>query len=353
MKFGASIYVGLDQYSLKSNLAYLEFLKAHGIELLFTSAHIPETNKNGRAELEVIINRANELGLKVILDVSKPMFKDFKVPHGIYSLRLDWGFSLDDIIELVKGDYLIDLNASTVTEEHLLYLQAKGVDFSKLRASHNFYPKPYTALSYQPVITTNKILKAFALPILIFIPSMAGRRPPLGEGLPTIEAHRHLDIHAILSEMQFLGIDEVCFGDAYCNEIELEATQNYQNKQIIVPIKVFKGISELELDILMREQVQRADVNEYFVRSSIREPKAILPFNTIKRSKKMITIDNSNFLRYQGEVGIMKLDLDADARVNVVGKAEISDFLLQAIKPRQKFTFKIVGEINEQSNNIG
>lgn len=352
MKYGASVYVGLEVYSLNDNLKYLQFLKDEGVELIFTSAHIPETNIDGKKELEIIINRASKLGLKVILDVSKPMFKELKIPEGVFSIRLDWGFTLDDIVELAKGDYYLDLNASTITENQLQILKSRGVDFKKLRASHNFYPKPYTALSHEAIITITKVLKTFELPILIFIPSMSGKRPPIGEGLPTIEEHRHANINAILSELQFLGVDELCFGDAYCNEQELQVVANFNEEEIIIPINIYKGISEIEKDILMRNHMQRADANDYFIRSAIRESEKILPFNTSMRMKKMITIDNINFMRYQGEVGIMKLDLGADLRVNVVGNALISDFLLKSIKPRQKFKFKIVGEIDEQSNNI-
>lgn len=331
----------------------MSFLKENGVETIFTSAHIPETNVQGRKELEVIIERAFNLGLKIILDVSKPMFKEFIVPKGVYSLRLDWGFSLDDIVELSKQDYLLDLNASTITYDDLVYLQNRGVDFKKLRVSHNFFPKPFTALSYESVLRTNKMLKKFGLPVLIFISSSYGKRPPIGEGLPTIEEHRNAHILSILSDITFLEVDEVCFGDAYCHEDELKIVNAFNRDEIIIPIKVYKGISEVERDILSRPQVQRADANDYFIRSAIREQENIPPFNTITRLKKMVTIDNAKFLRYQGEVGIMKLDIQSDIRVNVVGEALISDYLLNNIKPRQKFRFRIVGEINEQGNNIG
>ena len=194
------------------------------------------------------------------------------------------------------------------------------------------------------MIKTNKLLKEFNLPVLIFIPSQIGKRPPIYEGLPTIEDHRHLDLLAILSEIPYLGVDVVCFGDAYCREDEIKEIMNFNYNELNIPIKVFKGISDIERNILLRQQVQRVDVNQYFVRSSIRETKKIAPFNTINRNKFMITIDNKEFSRYQGEVGIMKVDLDKDNRVNVVGQALISEFLLRAIKPKQKFIFTIRGD---------
>lgn len=344
---GASIYVGLEEYPLERNLEYLDLLKKHNIGIIFTSAHIPEADTNAINDLNIIIQRANQLGIKIILDVSKPMFKDFIMPKGVYSLRLDWGFTLDDMVALSKEEYFLDLNGSTINRDMLLYLKEKNVDFSKLRISHNFYPKPFTALSHKAINEKNKMFREFGLPILIFIPSQFGKRPPIKEGLPTIEYHRHAHLLSILSERKLLNVDEICFGDAYCDESELELINKFKDDELIIPIKVTKSICKIERDILKQNQVQRMDVNDYFVRSSIRETRTINPYNCIARNKYSITIDNKNFLRYQGEVSIMKQNLEKDDRVNVVGRAEISEELLMNIAPGQKFRFEIVGEIDE------
>ena len=317
------------------------------------SAHIPEANKNGIKELNIIIDEASALGLKVILDVSKPMMANFKIPKNIYSLRLDWGFSLDDVISMSQEDYLIDLNASIIKEEDLLYLKTKEVNFNKLRASHNFFPKPYTGLTHEDVLEINIMYKKYGIPVLAFIPSNINKRPPIYEGLPSIEEHRHLSLYAITSELSLLEIDEICFGDAFCSIEELKIATDFITDELIIPISINKGISPIEIDILKRKQIQRKDANAYFVRSSIRENNEIMPFNTVIRRKKDITIDNVNFARYQGEVGIMKQDLEQDLRVNVVGHALISDFLLMRIKPNQKFNFIIVGDENGKSNYLG
>jgi hypothetical protein len=281
------------------------------------------------------------------------MMAKFTIPKNIYSLRLDWGFTLDDVVALAKEDFLIDLNASIIKEEDLNYLKASGVNFNKLRASHNFFPKPYTALTQEDVLEINLMYKKFGIPVLIFIPSKLNKRPPIYEGLPTIEEHRHLNLYAILSELSLLEIDEICFGDAYCSIDELIIASEFNPEELTIPISINEGISPIELDILKRKQTQRKDANAYFVRSSIRENIEIKPFNTASRRKKNITIDNIGFARYQGEVGVMKQDLGQDSRVNVVGHALISDFLLMRIKPNQKFNFIIVGDENGKSNYLG
>ena len=72
------------------------------------------------------------------------MMSKFTVPN-IYALRLDYGFTMDEIVEMCKQDkYIIELNASTLTKSKIEYLKNRGVDLNKLRISHNFYPKKLT-----------------------------------------------------------------------------------------------------------------------------------------------------------------------------------------------------------------
>ncbi len=60
-----------------------------------------------------------------------------------------------------------------------------------------------------------------------------------------------------------------------------------------------------------------------------------------KRSKGIITSDNEQYLRYEGELEIAKKDLPEDKRVNIVGK--VADFdlpLLDIIGSNQMILFK-------------
>jgi hypothetical protein len=118
----------------------MEFLKQHQIDTIFISLICPSTS-DFLDDLTKTIEKANELGLKVILDVSKKVLDKIGVPKGIYSLRLDWGFSCNDILELSKQDFFIEINASIARREEIEFLISRGIDFSKLRISHNFYPK--------------------------------------------------------------------------------------------------------------------------------------------------------------------------------------------------------------------
>ena len=270
----------------------------------------------------------------VILDVSKPMFENFKLPK-IYSLRLDWGFDNEDIIDLYKKDeFIVELNASTVTKEKIDYLRANGIDLSKIRVSHNFYPKPDTGLSFDRVLEINTMLKDYGFNVMGYIPSNYGKRPPLYLGLPTIEEHRNARLDVVLQEMNLLGFSEIVFGDAYASKEEIEYAKKFDFSIIQIPIKLNKDISEVEKEQILKLHRNRLDAANNIIRSSVRTKNVIKPRNTISREKFSVTIDNENMGRYQGEVAILTNNLPANDRVNVVGKVIASKALLDAIKLR-------------------
>ena len=155
-----------------------------------------------------------------------------------------------------------------------------------------------------------------------------------------------MNIYAILDTIKYLGIDEVFFGDSYASYDELKLVKSFNYDEMVIPIIIRSNLSLEEMEQLRRSHVNRPDENEYFVRSSVRSKNDILPNNVIERKKFDVTVDNVKFLRYQGEVGIMKRDLEKDERVNVVGRALINDLVIESFKPNQRFRFVIVGEID-------
>lgn len=301
-------------------------------------------NKNFLIDLNKVCNYANELGIKVILDVSKKVYSEVVLPK-VYSLRLDYGFTLDEIVKIYKEkEVIVELNASTITLSDLTYLRKCGVNLSDVRISHNFYPKKYTGLSFETVIEKNKLYHDLGMNVTIYIPSHNQHRPPMYEGLPTCELHRNMNLDAVLSTIKYLNCDGIFFGDAYASIEELKHAKEFDYDVISVPIIINSDLSVYEKELLKRMHVNRRDETDYFIRSSTRSFDDILPKNTNKRMKYDVTIDNVKFGRYQGEVCIMKVDLDSDERVNVVGKALINDYCLKAIKGGYRFKFVIVNE---------
>lgn len=346
---GASLYVGLADYPIEKNLEYLDILKENGVENLFISCHMKEANSSFYSELVKVCDKADMLGIKVSLDINRYLLDDGFVLPKAYALRLDYGFSIDDIIRIYhEGKYVVELNASTISIDSLIKLRESGVDLTKVRISHNFYPKKYTGLGPETMIEKNKAFHDLGMSVMAYIPSSNMKRMPMYEGLPSLELHRNMNIYAILDTISYLGIDEVFFGDSYASSEELKLVKSFNYNEMIIPIMINSDLTGEELNLLRRSHINRLDENDYFVRSSVRSSVDILPKNTIERKKYSVTIDNVRFLRYQGEVGIMKQDLERDERVNVVGYALINDLVIQAFKPNQKFKFVIVGEINNK-----
>lgn len=340
---GASVYVGLDDYPLIENIKYLHLLKDNGITNIFMSGHMPERNSKFNDELNAIITEANELGIKVTLDVSKEAYLNLDV-NNLYGLRLDWGFTEEDILNIYKeGKYHIELNGSTINRRLLDYLQFNGVDFNNISISHNFYPKKYTGLDEELVIKKNRLFHEYGLKVYIFIPSNNMHRPPLYEGLPTLEVHRDLNIYSVLSTVKYLEADGVFFGDSFASAEELKFLVNYNFDIITIPIVVSSNLLVSEKEALNGIHDVRIDSPIYFTRSG-RKVTDILPHDTIDRLKFDVTIDNIKFGRYQGEVNIMRENLPSDERVNVIGKAVINDLVLKALQNGKRFKFVIIGE---------
>ncbi len=70
--------------------------------------------------------------------------------------------------------------------------------------------------------------------------------------------------------------------------------------------------------------------------------KAIAPENCGARPKGSITIDNEKYLRYSGEIQVIKEDLPACEKVNVIGEVETEYLgLVELLTRGRKFEFVI------------
>jgi beta-N-acetylhexosaminidase len=340
---GISVYVGLEGYTLEENLKYLEEAKKHGVELVFTSALMPELNKDFQHELSAVIRKVQELSMKLIIDVSKPMMDHFMVPEGTYALRLDYGFSDADIVKLSReSECFIELNASTITRQKMESLISQGLNVNNVRLSHNFYPKKHTGLTREKVKEQNDYFRSLGLDVLMYVPSHEGRRPPLYEGLPTVEEHRTLPLSTILQECFMLGATEVCFGDAYASADEIGQAVHFSSDMMLLPLRLVKGLSEEELNIIKSIHRTRIDEPASLKRSTgYRGKVTIRPFNTVNRPRFCVTIDNDGYLRYQGELNIVMHELESDPKVNVVGYLEDCEYLVENLKSGSRFKFVI------------
>ncbi len=337
-KKGISVFTGLKDYNLNDNINYLRLAKEKGYEIVFSSAHINEATTSFE-DLQSLIDEVNKLELKLSLDISKPTFEKIRLPDNLYALRLDYGFSETDMIDLSNNaPYMIEINASVYKKERILDLIKKGLNPKNIRCSFNYYPKLHTGHTIEFVKEMTEFYHSLGMTVGAFVPSKIGFRPPMYEGLPTVEKHRTMDLSIAIEELKVAGIDEILFGDAYASIEELETLSIHQINEIILDVELFNK----NFDYLNNVYKIRPDYNDELLRlSGTRSMSDIKAFNTIDRSKYDLTIDNNGFLRYKGEINIVLKDLKKDERVNVIGHLNTTSFIINDIKKGTPFTFKI------------
>jgi len=348
---GASLYLA---EGLEKNLDFVERMHQAGVQTIFTSMHIPEDDPDDTLKaLKQITTQINDYNMELMTDVSANTFDIYEVEKeeaaefftdlGISSLRMDYGFSYEEM-KTLSTDFKIVLNASTIDDEMSEALQAVGFDLSDITVCHNFYPRENTGLGREFLYERNAYLHEKGYQIQAFIPGDEEKRGPVYAGLPTLEEHRQADpLYAYLDLTENFYVDEVLVGDIEMSTASLERIDQYIDEELIT-LPIADIYAEVP-DIFYDEHVNRPDVAADVVRSSksriILADESIEPANNnVKRPRGTITIDNDEYGRYSGEIQITKKDLPADERVNVLGKIkEAAMPLLQFIQGRTKFRF--------------
>lgn len=356
MENGISIYPGLDN-SLEENLALIDLAASCGIQRIFTSLHIPETNVEAlKKELGTLMQAAQKHHMEIISDISPRTLDMLGIPEmnlsafrmrGIHTLRLDDGYNAREIAKLSqnKQGMRIQLNASTMTGHFLTGLLQAKTDFRNVDALHNFYPRPGTGLSEETLVRKTIMLHKAGIRVGAFVPSLKKKRSPLYDGLPTLEDHRELDVALAARHLVALGIDSVFIGDNLPDKEELQSLADLREDQVTVKAKMLTR-DPVQQELL--EHTFTARVDE--ARDAIRAQESrglvsgpIYPEIIEERKPGDITIDNENYLRYMGELEIIKTPQPADKRVNLAARVlPEENFLLDYITPGRKFSFLFV-----------
>lgn len=330
-EFGISIYLGT---GYKKNKNIIEKAVNNNIKYAFTSLHIPEENlENYEEEVKKLLNLCNINKINLIVDVGprtlkKLGFSSFKElkETSITHLRLDYGFTYEEIIELSK-DYNIVFNASTLLDKDIRELKMLNADFTKFSACHNFYPKPLTGLSLQKVAKINERLKNLGITTMAFVSGDKEFRGPLHMGLPTVEEHRHGDVlFNILQLIKDTGTDICLIGDIDSSDETYTKIKELSEGYISLHAKINEKYSFVKNMI----HHDRPDSSEYVIRSQesrefSSQRKIFPPDNINERKKGSISIGNSEYLRYSGELEIARKDLDVESKVNIIGYVIPSD----------------------------
>ena len=313
---------------------------------VFLSLHISEEfDDTYCARAEEICHTLASHGFRTIADVSVKTVQQFGCGDltelaerlQLWALRIDYGFTGEQI-EAMAEKMPIVLNASTTSEEDAARIREKG---RAVFAMHNFYPRPETGLDEEYLMDTTKTLQNAGLKVMAFIPGDTLLRGPIHEGLPTLEAHRHcLPAAAFVDLAVRFGMDDIFLADPGLSKTEQMRIARFCQEGIIpVPAYLNPGYEYLYDQVF----TCRVDSPRWLVRfqesrmySCMGRP--VEPENCALRCRGSITIDNANYGRYTGEIQMIRSDLKADERVNVIGFVpEKAHLLMDNIKGGRKF----------------
>ena len=334
IKTGISLYLSTD---IQKNIEVINKASISGVKFAFTSLNILEENNIDKSErLYKLIELCTKSSINLIVDINEYT--------NIY-LRIDDGYSLDEIYELSKKNMIV-LNASTITKNDLKYLNNKGIDFNKILALHNYYPKKYTGIGEKYFLEQNEKYNEFGIKTMAFV-SGDLKRGPMFEGLPTLENIR--DERFITSVLKLISLktDIVLVGD-----IDLSDENWKYFKYISDGIVPLKNIDNILNDTTFEN---RRDYSEYLIRSKIPESigKTRKEFKEyiqkelrdIKKENREIRkgdilLSNEKYLRYEGELEISLKNLGVDEKRDVVSRVCDKDVeLLEYISIITKFIF--------------
>ena len=303
---------------------------------IFLSLHISEEfDATYCQRAREICHSLAVFGFRTIADVSVKTLQQFGCGSltelakelKLWGLRIDYGFGAAEIGEMATQMPIV-LNASTTSPADARRIAARG---KEVFALHNFYPRPETGLDEELLMQTTSRLKEAGLSVQCFIPGDTRKRGPLHEGLPTLEAHRHVLPSAAFVDMALrFGMEDIFLADPGISEKEQQRIAHFCKTGVIcLPVRLDEGWKHL----YGKEFTCRIDSPRWLIRfqeSRIYSCQGDLvePQNCVSRRRGVITVDNRNYGRYSGELMLMREDLPADDRVNVIGQVPENALLL-------------------------
>ena len=274
-------------------------------------------------------------GFRTIADVSVKTLQQFgcrSLPElarelKLWGLRIDYGFTPEEIGEMATQMPIV-LNASTTSPDDARRIAAKG---REVFALHNFYPRPETGLDEELLMQTTSRLREAGLSVQCFIPGDTLLRGPLHEGLPTLEAHRHVLPSAAFVDMALrFGMEDIFLADPGLSKKEQQRIAEFCKTGVIcVPAELDEDWRHLYGKVFTR----RIDSPRWLIRFQESRTYScqgdiVQPRNCIERRRGTITVDNCGYGRYSGELMLLREDLGADDRVNVIGAVPENALLL-------------------------
>ncbi len=330
-KFSQSVFVSqFDAVKEKLSDFYSEG------DFVFTSLHIAEEfDDTYKSRCENMCSFLNSVGYTIIADVSKRTLDYFgetsivnlaKKLH-ISVLRLDFGFDIDEIRSITQ-EMPVCLNASTLDTKTISALKKNA---KKIYAMHNYYPRPETGLDEVYFSSINERLIENDIEVFSFIQGDILLRAPLQQGLPTLEKHRGVSPYAAFVDMMLTHkVSAIFVGDGIISKRDYAFIRYFLDTGLLtLPIKMeAKNIDLYEKVFTVRDDspyriMRLLESREYATKGT-----DIEVYNTVDRNVGCVTIDNERYGRYSGEIQIVRENLKADEKVNVIARVPSEYHLL-------------------------
>ena len=330
---GTAAYCGIGN-KIEDICRHLEIAAEVGINSVFTSLQLPESDKESLLrEFPIMAKKAHSLGIMVDADIgerSATLFgiglHDFDAFRelGLDIVRLDNGYTPEKIVEASynKHGLIVEINAAHVTEESLSRLVELGINKEKIHFCHNYYPMRYTGFSFAKAKQNNDLIHKFGFRVGGFIASSAHHRMGCGFGLPTIENHRYMHPFISVQEGYLAGYDDMYFGDDFADVSELEILVNTDPS--VLKLRMKPTVSDGVIDwVDGRSLLQTQYGLEMMVRSNFDKctyPGYVDGLKSAPRKRGDVTVCKSAYLRYKGEIQIVKKEMPEDPDMATIGR---------------------------------
>lgn len=358
---GISVYP--EHFSKQETIDYIKKCFTAGFKKIFLSLiHLPtNTDANIIKLYKDIIKEAKVIGYYVILDIAEVtfelldysshnlgQFKDLKVD----CLRLDSPLLPKEVADATYQGLDIQINMSNndTFVNNIIDYRPK---LDNLSGSHNFYPLPESAVSFEFFKKATKRFLEFNLHTSAFIGSHFGIRGPQKEkvgALVTFEELRSINIRSQAKVVFATNlISTVLVGNQPMNDQEIkELSSVTQLLKTEFDIKLEQELSSLEKEILMFDNhFWRGDANETFIRST--QPRVAFKMDNTANNCETelnygdVCIVNQNNSHYQNELVIILKNNYHNQAFNKIGSIHSDDIiLLKQLKPWDRFSFRVV-----------
>lgn len=146
---------------------------------------------------------------------------------------------------------------------------------------------------------------------------------------------------AFVDLVQRFGVDGIFLADPGISETEARRITRFCEENVIsVPALLDERYDHLYDQVFTcRVDSPKRLVRFQESRTYSCQGDTVEPENCAERPRGAITIDNCGYGRYSGEIMMVREDLKADPRVNVIGEVpECAHLLMDNIRRGQKFT---------------